>query len=247
MREPFASDQLLLSKHALELSGGYLPGSVGDLSVSPEGSPDRKRRRMNGEQQQKRQKYDVLKSFFRVYFKVDNQSMVLKDAIFNLYQRKIPNESRIARNAMYRHMWSFFKDDKISAFQSNYREYIKGIKLITGAPGQEQPLAYDGFEKDLEVLQSIGVQNLFDFHEEELAKNASDPPLHHLGSPMPMGGLPPHMHGPPHSPDFLKQSGDSSEDELINTMEGVEAQVKLLLLQVKDLKAKMMHRKSKKQ
>lgn len=73
--------------------------------------------------------------------------MVLKDAIFNLYQRKIPAESRIARNAMYRHMWSFFKDDKISAFQSNYREYIKGIKLITGAPGQEQPLAYDGFEK----------------------------------------------------------------------------------------------------
>lgn len=50
---------------------------------------------------------------------------------------------------MYRHMWSFFKDDKISAFQSNYREYIKGIKLITGAPGQEQPLAYDGFEKVL--------------------------------------------------------------------------------------------------
>lgn len=70
MREPFGSDQLLLSKHPLDISGAYLPGSVGDLSVSPEGSPDRKRKRMNGEQQQKRQKYDVLKSFFRVYFKV---------------------------------------------------------------------------------------------------------------------------------------------------------------------------------
>ena len=85
--------------------------------------------------------------------------MVLKDAIFNLYQRKIPSDSRIARNAMYRHMWSFFKEDKISAFQSNYREYIKGIKLLTG----QEPLNYEGCEKDLEVLQSIGVQNLFDF------------------------------------------------------------------------------------
>lgn len=61
---------------------------------------------------------------------------------------------------MYRHMWAFFKEDKISAFQSNYREYIKGIKLLTGS----EPLSYEGFEKDLEVLQSIGVQNLFDFH-----------------------------------------------------------------------------------
>lgn len=54
------------------------------------------------------------------------------------------------------------------------------------------------------MLQSIGVQNLFDFHEEELAKNASDPPMHHLGSPIPMPGLPTHLHAPSHSPDYLK-------------------------------------------
>lgn len=40
--------------------------------------------------------------------------------------------------------------------------------------------------------------------------------------------------------------GDSSEDELINTIENVENQVKSLLMQVKEIKAKMLARKGKK-
>jgi len=199
-----------------------------------EGSPERKRRRMNGEQQVKRHKYDVLKSFFRIYFKVDNQSMVLKDAIFNLYSRKIPADSRIARNAMYRHMWSFFKEDKISAFQSNYREYIKGIKLLT----YQDPLAYDGFDKDLEVLHSISVRNLFDFQEEELAKNSSDSII---ASPLPMTGLAPAPAGV-HSPqDYLKT--DSSDDDIFRSIEALEGQAKNITASIRDLKAKLLSRK----
>ncbi len=49
-------------------------------------------------------------------------------------------------------MWSFFKHD-ISAFQSNYREYIKGLKLVTG---DNNPVGYEGVEKDIELLHSVG-------------------------------------------------------------------------------------------
>lgn len=243
MREPFGSDQLILSsKHPLELSvsGGFLPsGSMGELSMSPEGSPDRKRRRVNGEQEQKRLKYDVLKSFFRLYFKLDNQSMVLKDAIFNLYLRKIPAHSQIARNAMYRRMWSYFGQDKIGVFQSNYREYVKGIKLITTQA--EQP-GYDGYDKDFNALQEVGAGHLWDFQEEELAKNSTEPPPQPLAPPLPM--LPAHMH-PSHSPDFMK-GGDSSEDELINSVANIEATVHGLLSEVRIIKAKILARRGKK-
>jgi len=173
------------------LSGFVTHGNEVDMSEHQNDGPIRKRPRLNGEQQVKRHKYDVLKSFFRIYFKVDSHSMVLKDAIFNLYSRKIPAESRIARNAMYRHMWTFFKEDKISAFQSNYREYIKGLKLLTGA----EPLQYDGFDKDIEVLQSIDVRELFDFQEEDLAKNSNEL----ISSPLP----PPPSHSPS---DYVKES-----------------------------------------
>ncbi len=54
-------------------------------------------------------------------------------------------------------MWSFFKN-KVSAFQSNYREYIKGIKLATHTDGS---LNYDGCEKDIELLHNVGVAGLF--------------------------------------------------------------------------------------
>ena len=67
---------------------------------------------------------------------------------------------------MYRHMWTFFRD-KITAFQSNYREYIKGIKLLTS----EDQMSYEGVEKDLEALHSVGVFSVFDFQEEDLEKS----------------------------------------------------------------------------
>jgi len=104
--------------------------------------------------------------------------MVLKDAIHNLYINKIPMEHRIARNAMYRHMWSFFSRDKVVAFQSNYREYIKGIKLLT----TEVHMNYEGVEKDLEILHSVGLYSIFDFQEEELERDklfpSNTPPGH---------------------------------------------------------------------
>jgi len=128
--------------------------------------PEKKRRKTSTEQQMKRHKYDILKAFFRVYFAESKEGMVLKDSIYNLYARKIPTAQRIARNAMYRHMWSFFKN-KIMAFQSNYREYIKGIKLLTS----DSHFTYEGCEKDIDLLNSVGVNVFFDFQEEELEKN----------------------------------------------------------------------------
>lgn len=129
-------------------------------------NPDRKRRKTVTEQQIKRHKYDVLKAFFRVYFTVDEKSAVLKDAIYNLYTQKIATESQIARNAMYRHMWSFFKNKNISSSQSNYRDYVKGIKLLTN----QSELYYEGYERDLETLRNNGVSHdLFGFDEADLA------------------------------------------------------------------------------
>jgi len=48
----------------------------------------------------KQWKYDVLGCFFRVYFRVDKTSSTLKDAIYNLYEKMIAPDLRLARNAM---------------------------------------------------------------------------------------------------------------------------------------------------
>jgi len=142
-------------------------GNYSSYDMGEPGSPPSKKRKSGGEQQAKRHKYDVLKAFFRVYFKIDKDEMVPKDAIYYLYAKKIALDNRIARNAMYRHMWSYFKD-RISSLQSNYREYVKGIKLLTNG----NHLTYDGVDKDLDLLRSIGLptNELFDFTEEELGK-----------------------------------------------------------------------------
>lgn len=112
--------------------------------------------------QLKRYKYDVLKSFFRVYFRPAPGCMVLKDSIYNLYCAKTEGE-KIARNALYRQMWTHFKEDNISSFQSNYRDYIKGLQLNTSV----NTIQYDSFEKDMEILRASGVKELFDFSVDE--------------------------------------------------------------------------------
>jgi hypothetical protein len=194
------------------------------VDLSPEVTPDRKKRKMYGEQQQKRQKYDVLKSFFKVFFKEDPQAMVLKDAMYNLYQRKIPPEARIARNAMYRHMWSHFKD-KISSFQNNYREYVKGIKMVTMQ--QVGATSYEGLEKDIELLQSVGVGELFDFEEEELAKQDKPQP----GSSS--------TAFPTISPSQYIDADADGDASLLNFIENLENTARTLLQNLKDLKTKL--------
>lgn len=69
-------------------------GLLGVPIPSDMGGPDKKRRKTTTEQQVKRHKYDVLKAFFRVYFTDAKDGMVLKDAIFNLYIKKIPASQR---------------------------------------------------------------------------------------------------------------------------------------------------------
>lgn len=217
MSEPDAYSEMLHMPISKRLVDEVLASTTSqfdvDLASDGSSSPDRKRRKTNGEQQIKRHKYDVLKAFFRLYFEVDKDSMVLKDAIYNLYARKISSEARIARNAMYRHMRSFFKD-KTTTFQSNYREYVKGIKLVM----TQNQLNYEGSEKDIELLTSIGVGDLFDFHEEELAKTDKS------GTD---------------SKYALSSQYMSSEESLMNYIEQIEQAHRNLGNMLKELKARI--------
>mmetsp|Transcript_52329 Transcript_52329/g.131435 ORF Transcript_52329/g.131435 Transcript_52329/m.131435 type:complete len:262 (-) Transcript_52329:81-866(-) len=188
--------------------------SVGFSGLPESSSPDRKRRKMNGEQQQKRVKYDVLKSFFRVYFKVEKENMVLKDSVYNLYIKKIPADMQIARNAMYRHMWAFFRD-KITNFQSNYREYVKGVKMIDS----QSHLTFDSIEKDIAFLREAGVTGeLFDFSADELC----------VKDKMTSFAL---------SSTYINSNdGDAS---ILAQLDNIEQTTKSLLASIKDVKARL--------
>jgi len=180
---PTPSDLVVHSQHYANPNS---PDGSG-ISIADSG----KKRKLTDFQEEKRHKCDTLMAFFRIYMKVDAQSMILKDAIFNLYSKKVPSRWRLARNALYRHMWSSYKDDKISAFQCNYREYIKGLKLVTGP----EMLTYEGCEKDIDLLRSTGVNDLWDFREEDLQNpRGSAVESDVIPSPVGMLGLP---HGTP--------------------------------------------------
>jgi len=204
---------------------------------------DNKKRKINEEQQLKRHRYDVLKAFFRIYFRVDANSMVMKDAISNLYTRKIAEHARIARNAMYRHMWSFFKD-KITAFQRDYREYITGIKLVI----TQDNLDYEGYEKDLDTLQAVGVSELFDFVEEELSKPS--PPPAAVAVAVSPSIISPVVLSPANIPAFgVAQQYLTTENEVddesgyIDYIEQLEITAKNLVNALNELKGKMRAKK----
>eukprot|EP01113_Clastostelium_recurvatum_P044733 TRINITY_DN7586_c0_g1_i3.p1 TRINITY_DN7586_c0_g1~~TRINITY_DN7586_c0_g1_i3.p1 ORF type:complete len:377 (+),score=90.90 TRINITY_DN7586_c0_g1_i3:101-1231(+) len=227
-------------------------GSLGNMIVDPT-----KKRKLTEFQEEKRHKCDALMAFFRVYIKPDQQSMILKDAIYNLYCKKIPQRWRLARNALYRHMWSSFKDDKISAFQSNYREYIKGIKLVSAG----DQIAMDPPDKDTDLLRSVGVNDLWDFREEDLLSrnSANDDPPASSSSMMGMGhsngGAPARMvpddrlvhqgqvgvalvgHGMPHPVD--PDQGEVVLEDVIAHVNVLEANILNILHVVQDLKAKL--------
>lgn len=118
----------------------------------------------------KRLNYDVLRSFFRVFFRVDNQGFVLKDSIYNLYKLKIPQTYLVARNAVYRHMYSLFKEHKLTAFQNNYRDYIRGVQMNMSLDN----LNYEGSAKDLAMLHSIGIGDCFDFSLSDVDKKENN-------------------------------------------------------------------------
>lgn len=181
-------------------------------------SPSERKRRKTGEQQVKRYRYDVVKAFFRIFFKTDERNSVLKDAIYNLYTRKIPGEARIARNAMYRHMWKVFRD-KISTTQSNYREYVKGLCLQT----DRAHLNYEGFEKDVSLLRNVGVGDLFDFSLEEIWKDKGSPSF--LSSEPSM----------PNSPNDVS----SDEGEISTYLDQIEIMAKNLVSAVSDLRDRL--------
>jgi hypothetical protein len=91
---------------------------------------------------------------------------VLKNAVFNLYSLKVPRHHQLARNALFRHMWTRYTGT-IAVHQSHYKEYIKGLKMRTA----EQQCTYPQFEADKALLRSFGIEALFGFAEEDLASS----------------------------------------------------------------------------
>mmetsp|Transcript_8920 Transcript_8920/g.36838 ORF Transcript_8920/g.36838 Transcript_8920/m.36838 type:complete len:226 (+) Transcript_8920:160-837(+) len=113
---------------------------------------------------EKARKYSVLSAFFRLYIAQDAGSAVLKEAIFNLYTLQVPASLQVARNAVFRHMWSTYGKG-ISKHQSQYRDYIRGLKMRTS----EEQCTYPRFQDDKRILMEHGVDSLFSFNEESLA------------------------------------------------------------------------------
>jgi hypothetical protein len=124
----------------------------------------RKKRRKSGQEDQKRNRYDLLRAFFRFFFREDPRSMVRKDVIYGLYFTKVPTWAHIARNAVYRQMWSIYTKEVITPVQHNYREQIKGLRLVSS---ENEP--YEQYEQDRAYLLEAGVDLKLNVSEEELA------------------------------------------------------------------------------
>jgi hypothetical protein len=139
------SDSLVIDEEDSLLSptsstGGLEEGRTGELGGINGGSgggtdnPSKKRRRTGTggtgtgmgfgtgtgtktvDSSDKRHKYDILGAFFRVFFRLEPGELCGKHIIFTLYTKKIELNFRIARNAMYRHMWSVFRG-KLTSIQ----------------------------------------------------------------------------------------------------------------------------------
>lgn len=218
--------------------------------------PSKRIRRTATDQDLKRYKYDVLRAFFRLYFRSEpgTEAMVLKEAINTLYEKKIPQGVRIARNAMFRHMWSWYKN-QISVFQCNYREYIKGLKLI------KTPTPYPELEADEQLLRSAGVEELFDWTEDDLTSKADNPlnsedsqhmlQSNHNGGVMgteeQLGQLPltnnntaasTRASSPQHKP-FSLNAEEIGEHTILQYLDQLEAQAKNVLTVIGEIRSKV--------
>jgi len=165
--------------------------------------------------------------------------MVLKDSIYNLYCRKVHTDYRIARNALYRHMWSYHKD-KVSAFQSNYREYVKGLKLRN----QQNVLDSDG--KDIEILRASGPSSstdLWDFSETDISGNTTIPPHDiKMADIKQIPASPPQINSTSSVSAAGKYGVASSyldNDNLITYIESLEQTAKQLANAIKELKSRV--------
>jgi hypothetical protein len=153
------------TKRCFESISNMLNGYDNSNSLIP---PPRKRSRKGNEPRQ--DKYKILKAFFHVYFFEDqnnDQNCVLKDFIYQLYVAKIPKNYQLARNALYREMWSLYRN-KIKPFQSNYREYVKGLQFVKCPPHPDQNT--EQYKENEQLLKRIGVTDLWDFIKENTKK-----------------------------------------------------------------------------
>jgi len=158
----------------------------------PIGSPATAHQQQIQQHQQQlknRANFDVLSSFFRVYFQPDINSTISKEIIYALYWKKIlPVATRnqniptngspimnsnnnmnntntaLNRNAVYRKMLSVFKDTP--SFTEDSKDTIKGLRLATSLD-QVNPQ----FDKDVEILKTyLGTHDIFGFTQEDLER-----------------------------------------------------------------------------
>jgi len=169
----------------------------------------------------KRRKYEVVRSFFRVYFRENPDSMVLKEAIYKLYVMKIPKEEdRLARNALYRVMWTHFNKDQLSSFQNNYRDYVKGLQLIT-SPSM---IPQEELAKDIALLQSYGLTDLFGFTDDALQAEKDGPDIAHKDDTI-------------HGEDEVDEG--ITNEWLISVLEQLEDSAKFILQELKEIKGEL--------
>jgi type II secretory pathway pseudopilin PulG len=132
----------------------------------------KKRLRKSGKENESRpSKVEVMRAFFSVYFLEDpqlDQSCVLKDVIYNLYIRKIPKTYQVTKSALFREMWNIYRK-KIKSFQSHYREFVKGLRLIKQPPHPDSNTPQ--YKESEQLLLKIGVADLWDYNEEEIMES----------------------------------------------------------------------------
>lgn len=197
-----------------------------------------KKRSANSEKEKKKRNYDVLGAFFNVYFCLDPTSSVLKGAVWSLYQKKVDEEYRIPRNAMYRNMWQKFGKN-IQPIQSKYRDLVRGLKLFDSpAHIEAEPERY---APDQRLLEEHGIVDLFDFTQEDLIPKATEstasPGSSACSSPVPFS----HPKASFDLPFPLRQgnSNDDLRDVLLSNLQNLETHVKMLTQSIIEMRAQV--------
>eukprot|EP01117_Protostelium_nocturnum_P009358 TRINITY_DN3345_c0_g2_i2.p2 TRINITY_DN3345_c0_g2~~TRINITY_DN3345_c0_g2_i2.p2 ORF type:complete len:369 (+),score=123.63 TRINITY_DN3345_c0_g2_i2:166-1272(+) len=208
----------------------------------------------------KRANYDILSSFFKVYFQPDPKSSIMKDIVYILYWKKIiPVVTRnsqsaaasasnnmnstttpLAKNAVYRKMWSVFKD--MTSFPED-NKIIKGLRLVTSI--DQVPSALD---KDVELLRHyLGKNDIFGFTLEELEREVPFDPPQHNALPSTTATSQPSQKAPSDKPPKSDLPFQSSLMMRLERLEQLSAVVNTEITEMKNLiKKEMLYMAEKK-
>lgn len=123
----------------------------------------------------------------------------MKEVIYKLYQQTLTPDVVLARNAVYRYMWKHYRNDKISIFQKDYRDHVKGLRLtqLSDFAGPHDATHRHDVEliwhssqakhnrsKSVQETEDYNymMQQLFNFRLDELVKKDSGTEEHQMSS-----------------------------------------------------------------